>query len=407
MKKKKIILLTSSFQDQDSVRTIVENLIACYKRDPSCSVYVHNCESGSIDQKKLALPTNLIIVHPLVVLNESFKHIIHSMPLEVKIRFHIFGDFVRKSNFFLKLNSLLVGRNVQFITASHAYKTLVDRSLDGVRSEIFRFPINEKTFFYSESARKKFRKNHNLTDTDKVFIYTGRLSPQKNILLLLQVFSKLHKKNKDVKLILIGNIDDFEAPTFFEKNYIAGEYFSELSTFIKTNNVPNITFLPRLNHKLLNHAYNGADYYINLSLYHDEDYGYSPIEALFTGCPVILSSWGGFKDLKPITALKNGIFYNKVSFSGNELNVSVQGLVKKCQEALETKKINRAHNAKKTSAQYGLAASGQKLKKIPESNTVFRGFSEKYAALTLQMNGDQSVDINLYRYFYQSFWKNK
>ena len=60
-------------------------------------------------------------------------------------------------------------------------------------------------------------------------------------------------------------------------------------------NVQNsIYYLGPLETENLFKFYNLSDAFISFSLYHDEDYGMSPIESLFCGSDAVLTDWGGY-----------------------------------------------------------------------------------------------------------------
>ncbi len=222
---KHLLLLTSNYPDQDSVNSISENIYLSYAKIKNVTTQKYVCDSGKIPS--IEKFHYLIVIHPMVLRTFEFKKIIESTPLNTKIIFHVFGDYVRKSSLYLIHNDLLNGRNLTFITASRAYKHLVDKSISNGYSEIIPFPVDSKKFYHSSKLRSEFRKQHQIEERQKVLMYSGRISPQKNIHLLLESFSQLKKSNDNLVLFIIGSIDDFEMPTFAEKNYSPGEYYYE------------------------------------------------------------------------------------------------------------------------------------------------------------------------------------
>jgi len=57
----------------------------------------------------------------------------------------------------------------------------------------------------SSEIRAEYRKKYNFNNSDIVIGHVGRFSYQKNHIFLLDVFSKLHKKNDIFKLVLVGD----------------------------------------------------------------------------------------------------------------------------------------------------------------------------------------------------------
>ncbi len=69
--------------------------------------------------------------------------------------------------------------------------------------EYIPIPINVKNFKFSETNRDLIRKEFEIEKTSKVIGYVGRLSPEKNLLTLLNAFSQALEKNS-LKLMLVG-----------------------------------------------------------------------------------------------------------------------------------------------------------------------------------------------------------
>ena len=65
--------------------------------------------------------------------------------------------------------------------------------------------INAKNYTYNESIRKIKRAELKITDEEVVIGHVGRLNHAKNHKFILEIFKKLVGKNKNYKLLLIGN----------------------------------------------------------------------------------------------------------------------------------------------------------------------------------------------------------
>src|SRR5699024_174242 len=63
--------------------------------------------------------------------------------------------------------------------------------------------INVNKYVYNEITRKKYRKKLNI---EKNFVvgHIGRFHEQKNHMFLLEVFKEIHSRDKNAKLILVG-----------------------------------------------------------------------------------------------------------------------------------------------------------------------------------------------------------
>lgn len=131
-------------------------------------------------------------------------------------------------------------------------------------------PIDLNRFAYNENIRKIKREELKIEKSDFVFICVARFSEEKNQKFILDIFNQIVQKNKNFKLILIGNS---EGLNFI--NSIIDEYNikDNVLVFINRNDVPD--FL------------SASDCYLAPSLF--EGLGISLIEAQANGIPCIFS----------------------------------------------------------------------------------------------------------------------
>ena len=107
-----------------------------------------------------------------------------------------------------------------------------------------------------------------------IFLFVGRLDPEKNVTTLLHAFFKISNSEKDI-LLIVGN----------------GSKEEEYKNFIKYNNIKNILLLGRKEGKELIAIYNLADIFILPSFY--DPFGAVTNEALLYGCFSIISNKAG------------------------------------------------------------------------------------------------------------------
>ncbi len=320
--------------------------------------------------------------------------------------FHLFGDYIRKSSFYLKLEDALFGKKVTWVSASTSFQKLIKRTVKEPASvTVMPFPLNLESFHFSKELRRNIRDELSLKNEDKLFLYTGRISAQKNIHLLIEEFNRWQLKNPHFHLALIGPLDHFESPTFFEKSYRPGEYYFELSTLLAKLKNKNIQFIQRLDHKKLNAYYNAADLFLSYSLYHDEDYGYSPLEALATGCPCLLTKWCGFLDTlklaKNFSAGKNVFWENKELLIEQTSSESLHNL-------LEINSLSREKFAHSIHDELADEKLSQYISKIVNTSESFSGFSDILAKQALNLySPSEQINFELYEFLYQSFWSEE
>ncbi len=242
-----------------------------------------------------------------------------------KIIYHVFGDFALQTRSWIDLFDKIKDLNIRFICASDAQKDFLLNILDTDCISVIPFPVDEKTFFYNQESRSQTRDDLNLSNSDFVYIYTGRLSIQKNIRTLLEVFSFF---NDDKKLILCGSYDNLGRP-YFGQSQLKDSYYFDLKELL---NDKNVIYLGNRSAQELNHLYSASDCLINLSTHNDEDYGMSIAEAITSDLPVILTQWGGFKSFAKYsekirfisTSIKDQGIYPNFSESMKEIQSSLK-----------------------------------------------------------------------------------
>ena len=405
---KKILLVTSTFSEQDSVSTISKNIIQSFKAIPNSSIKTKAIEE--IDQSFSLKGYEVVaIIHPLVILSPNAESFFHRLgQVNPKIFYFVFGDFIRKSAYLIKHNDLFTNQNIHFIAASRAYLKLVEKCLVNKKNvSLCPFPMDSKKFQYNLSAREKFRKKFKLEKNDRVLLYTGRLSIQKNIEPLIETFIELKQKYKSgkLKLVLVGNVDDFESPTFFQKKFNPGSFFQRLKKISSLCSPEELHFIPHSDLRFLQQAYNGSDVFVSLSLYHDEDFGYSPLEALSCGTPVVCTNWGGYRDFKKSPDKSHSVELIDVSLEENFLIVDNSATEKKLLKSLKNSNHSKAR-ANSYGREYSIKTISSHYRKMIQSEVKsFSGFSPAFAEFSLKLLNSEAISCDDYQLFYQSFWK--
>ena len=135
--------------------------------------------------------------------------------------------------------------------------------------------VNTLRFRPNPEARRKFREKYKIPDQDMVFVYVGRLKPDKGIPELLAAFEKIAKTNSSMWLLLVGPDEE------------------NLGSLIQAS--PAITKTIMVGHTSSPELYLAASDVIVLPS-HREGFGSSVIEAAACGIPAVASRIYGLTD---------------------------------------------------------------------------------------------------------------
>lgn len=317
-----------------------------------------------------------------------------------KIIFHVYGDFTLNYHKWAMLASLLKGIEVEFCAASSAEKKLIEKLTLG-SVNLIPFSVNPQEFYLDDTLRKKTRERLSIQPSQRLFIFSGRLSYQKNIHVLVREFLKyLEIDQSQDQLLLFGHFDDL-GDSFTGYKSLTGHYFHEVNNLLKDHPLKNqIHFMGMVNSKELHAYYNACDYFINLSTHNDEDFGMSVAEASFCGLASILTSWGGLNDFNFATTK-----YLPVSIEG-EKKIDLNQLSFNLTPSYDRQKL--AEEAKR---RFSIQAATEKIELMLSAKpSTFSDFSELFykaqhmSLYTEKMYLDFNNKLNsLYKELYDSY----
>jgi glycosyltransferase involved in cell wall biosynthesis len=158
------------------------------------------------------------------------------------------------------------------------------------------FSFDESLFWPAdEQQREAIRAELRFKPSDKILLYSGRITLEKNVHTLLKIFGVLQDLVPDLHLVIAGDpyVIQFQAMGVYP--------LSSTGTLMKLMNELRIKkeqvhFIGSRNSAQLRDLYAMADVVVNLTLHHDENFGLAQVEALACGTPVVGTSWGGLKD---------------------------------------------------------------------------------------------------------------
>ncbi|MEM1661176.1 MAG: glycosyltransferase family 4 protein [Candidatus Bathyarchaeia archaeon] len=160
-----------------------------------------------------------------------------------------------------------------------------------------------------------------------MIIYPARLSPRKNQLKFIKALSLIKNEVREYKLLFIGDGDYY--------------YRKILETFVKKNNLNNVSFTGKIPYHQLRSYYSQASLMALTSF--QETLPMSVLEAMATGTPPLVSSVGGLKYL--IEDFVNGLRVDPY----NEKDIADKLLI-----LLDDKNLRKrlSENARKTVEEY-------------------------------------------------------
>lgn len=144
--------------------------------------------------------------------------------------------------------------------------------------------VSEFGFQKYKEFRSDFRIKHNITSTDIVIVFCGRINEVKGIRELLKAFNSLRRKN--LKLLIIGS-------SWYDSKEVT-PYYTEIQE-ISDKNKDNIIFTGFVPHEIVSKYYAVGDLVVVPSLW-EEPAGLVVLEGLASGIPLIVTRKGGIPE---------------------------------------------------------------------------------------------------------------
>lgn len=142
-----------------------------------------------------------------------------------------------------------------------------------------------------EAYLTKLKESLNIPSTDVVYLYLGRISPEKTIDELIEAFAEAYHKNNNMTFLIIGD----------------GAILNDLKELARNLNIPanKIKFLGFIEWNNIVPYYQIADAFLNAST--SETQGLTYVEALACGTPIIVKYDEVLDDVVKVGV--NGYFY--------------------------------------------------------------------------------------------------
>jgi glycosyltransferase involved in cell wall biosynthesis len=214
---------------------------------------------------------------------------------------HVYGDFTFFSDDWWRFGIQFKGHPIKLVVASAAQRRLVSFFLEEGHApsdvEQYLFPVNDSQYYFDPKARDEVRAQQEIGPTERVILYAGRISLQKNVDILIREFRNLAQSSTvPLRLWIVGAFDDVGAVFMGAKNYEGFMYakIQKILAGFPPELRSRVTLWGQQDGLTLVRLKSASDVFVSLSLYHDEDFGMSPAEALACGLPSVLTDWGGY-----------------------------------------------------------------------------------------------------------------
>jgi glycosyltransferase involved in cell wall biosynthesis len=315
---------------------------------------------------------------PLIL---ALKHSSLSRAAKIDYFFHVYGDFTLYPGYWRSLGDELRGLRATFLCASARQRDLV-RSVEararGSAAEYCPFPVDTRHFSFSRGERARWRSRLGIGDR-RLLLYSGRLSLQKGIFPHVEEFARRAPSEPNLVLALAGESDDIGSPAtglalphgfFFQR-------LEELRKSLPPAVGDRVLWLGHVRREDLPGLYSAADSFASLSLYHDEDFGMAPAEALAAGLPCLLTDWGGYASL---AVPGTDVAFAKVRRRGRKLRIDSDSLRCAWEEitCAAPSPRERAEAGRAFANRFSPTAVARTLQRIlARKSRAFRGFDDR------------------------------
>lgn len=205
-----------------------------------------------------------------------------------------------------------------FACTEHAGRWLFgDKEYDKGNVYLLNNAIDLDKFKYDEKVRKRKRKELGIKDDALVIGHIGRFVAQKNHTFLIDIFNELHKKNKKIILLLIGQ----------------GPLMNGIKEKVEDLNLTkNVIFLGQRDD--VNELYQAMDLFLFPSLY--EGLGMVLIEAQTSGLPCVCST-----EVPKIAKVTENLYFISLSNLSKDWANSILSTYKKYYRKNESEEIKK------------------------------------------------------------------
>ena len=190
---------------------------------------------------------------------------------------------------YLKSTDVLVGNcSGDIEIAAKFFKNGQIRKLPFSFDESIFHPVNE-------SQRQALKRELGFQKSDRILLYAGRITLEKNLHTQIRMLSILQRLLPNLHFVIIGQLENFPFTEVGVHPVDMAGTFTRLVSELRLD-TRRIHFLGHKSPTQTRDFYIIADALVNLTLHHDENFGFAQVEAMACGTPVVGTKWGGLKD---------------------------------------------------------------------------------------------------------------
>lgn len=215
-----------------------------------------------------------------------------------KLTFFTFGNFLSQLPLWGHMAPSLAHREVQFLVTSAAQAAVLRSCIKMPEfGAIGVCPVPIVSAEFNSQTRRQWRAELGIGADEILAIYAGRLAFEKNIPALLEWIQALAEVTpRPLRLIVFGEPDDENGGLLRGVFPLGSQYHTVAARNCRGRNL-TVEFRGAVSADCLPKINMAADIALTMSHFHEEEYGLSIRESWLTGCQVVVSRWGGHKDL--------------------------------------------------------------------------------------------------------------
>ena len=308
----------------------------------------------------------------------------------------VFGDMTMETRLWTRLDQALKGKRVCLLGASTRQCQQLERLTNGAWIRRLPYPLAASWFApVQQRAEERVR-----------LVYAGRITAQKNVLMLMGTFLKACQVRTGLELHVAGDFHD-RGHHFHGYSSDHAEFRRKFFSLMEASE-GLIHYHQFLSQEKLLELYDASDVFCSLSTYHDEDFGVSVAQAAARGLQLELSDWGGHWD----HATSQGSTLSPVACDSMNVPWAVRQAWLKRLLTLQVDAPGRARRQEIARGMSGAEAFRASLLRLMAATNegIYRGQSEvfcEYARLSEDVNafnaGRGEAARRLYLDIYQSY----